>query len=153
TATPALVEDATGAGSAVTAAPVACTNQVALGAAGGAAANLVPPLRLLWDLITVTHGMTVADEQLGVGDATLPGQDFTLSRSPVTYLADTATGAAPPGTAGITGAGSRSGDGYSSTVDLVIDGVRWQEVPSFFGHGPTETVFVTRQDEQVKTHV
>ena len=153
-ATPALIEDATGAGSAVTATPAAGSNQVALGAVGqAAAANLVPPLRLLWDLITVTRGLTVADEQLGIGDATLPGQDFTLSRSPVTYLADTATGTAPPGTAGITGTGSRSGDGYSSTVELVVDGVLWQEVPSFFSHGPAETVFVTQQDEQLMTHV
>ena len=38
-------------------------------------------------------------------------------------------------------------------MELVVDGVLWQEVPSFFSHGPAETVFVTQQDEQLMTHV
>lgn len=153
-AVPALVEDAHGRGAAVTATPASGTNQVGLAASGtGTIPDMQPPLRLLWDLITVTRGATVADEALGVGDATLPGQDFTLAKAPVTYLADTAGGAAPAGTGGVAGAGSRSGTGYSSTVDLVVDGVHWTEVPMLYGHGPTERIFVTREDELGKTHV
>jgi Baseplate J-like protein len=156
TATPALVEDANGNGAQVTATPQSA-NQVDLstGAAGsdGLPSTLQPPLRLLWDLITVSRGATVADELLGTGDATRPGQDFTLHKSPVTYLADTSTGAAPAGTGGPAGLGSRSGPGYSSTVQLAVDGVYWSEVPMFYGHGPAETVFVTREDETGATHV
>jgi hypothetical protein len=154
TTTPALIEDANGAGGAVSATPAKGTNQVALAATAGLGpSTLQPPLRLLWDLISVSRGATVAGESLGTGDATQAGQDFTLQRSPVTYLADTSTGAAPPGTGGPAGAGSRSGTGYSSTVQLAVDGVWWTEVPMFFGHGPTETIFVTREDEQGSTHV
>lgn len=139
-ATPALVEDARGHGASVTAISAPGSRDVSLSGAG--AGELVPPLRLLWDLVTVTRGESVRDEQLGRGDATLSGQDFTLSRSPVTYLAD-----------GAGGTGSRSGDGYSSTVELVVDGVRWEEVPTLFGRAPDERVFTLREDEEVKTHV
>ncbi|GHJ47487.1 hypothetical protein Cs7R123_48290 [Catellatospora sp. TT07R-123] len=149
TRTPALVEDARGGGASVGATP-GSGGDVALDGADG---DFVSPLRMLWDLITLTRGTTVAGESLGTGDASLPGQDFTLSRAPVTYLADTAAGAAPPGTGGIAGTGSRSGPGYSSTVELLVDGLRWREVPMLYGRGPAEQVFVTREDEQGRTHV
>jgi predicted phage baseplate assembly protein len=124
----------------------ASTAEVAVAAAGTAPA-LQPPLRLHWDLITVTRGESVRNEQLGIGDATLPGQDFKLTKSPVTYLAD----GTDPGEAGKPR--SRSGDGYSSTVELIVDGIRWTEVPMLFGRGPRELVFATYEDEEGKTHV
>jgi hypothetical protein len=170
TATPALIEDANGAGGPVAATPVKGTNQVALApaastgpssasgsgsspASGSLPATLQPPLRLLWDLISVSRGATVTNESLGTGDATQAGQDFSLNQSPVTYLADTSAGAAPPGAGGPAGAGSRSGTGYSSTVQVAVDGLLWSEVPMFYGRGPTDTIFVTREDEQGTTHV
>jgi hypothetical protein len=151
-AVPALVEDANGTGSAVTATPQPGGATVALSGASDSG-FLQPPLRLLWDLITVTRGASVRDESLGLGDAAQAGQDFVLQKKPVTYLADEAGGTAAPGPTGLAGAGSRSGDGYSSTVDLVVDGVHWREVPSFYGTGPGDAVFVTREDEQSRTHV
>src|SRR5262249_48364163 len=72
------------------------------------------------------------------------GQDFTLSRSPVTYLADGSPGAGSP---------SRSGDGYSSTVEIIVGNVRWHEVPTLFGRGPDERIFATSEDVEGKTHV
>lgn len=144
-ATPALVQDANGNGATVTATPTDGTSDVGVAAAGsGEAAELTPPLQLLWDLITVTRGSSVRNERLGTGDATLAGQDFTLSRSPVTYLADGMSG---------TGVRSRSGDGYSSTVELVVDGVRWTEVPMLFGQPADALVFSTYEDAAGKTHV
>jgi predicted phage baseplate assembly protein len=142
-ATPALLEDANGNGAAVTATPTAGTSDVAL--SPPAAAILQPPLRLLWDLVTVTRGASVLDEPLGVGDARQAGQDFALFKFPVTYFADGIPGAGTPP--------SRSGDGYSSTIELVVDGVRWTEVPTLFGRGATERVFCTYEDEGGKTHV
>jgi hypothetical protein len=132
---PALLEDARGVGAAVRATAQHDSSDVALD--GAADITLTPPLRLLWDLFPVSRGATVPAELLGLGDATLPGQDFTLAGKPVTYLAG----------------GSRSGEGYSSTVELTVDGIRWQEVPMFHGRGPTERVFVTREDEDGFTHV
>jgi predicted phage baseplate assembly protein len=92
----------------------------------------------LWDLISVTRGTTVRDEPLGTGDATQPGQDFTLAKKPVTFLTDY------PG---------RSADGYSSTIILSVDDRYWTEVPTLYGHGPDETVFETYNDDSGSTHV
>lgn len=140
----ALVEDARGGGALVTATPTAGSAEVTV---SGGATDLQPPLRLLWDLVTVTRGESVRDEQLGFGDAKLPGQDFKLAKAPVTYLAD----GTDPGDAGKLG--SRSGQGYSSTVELIVDGIRWTEVPMLFGRGPRERVFATYEDDEGKTHV
>ena len=133
--TAALLEDATGGGTAVTAVPTAGSTDVAI---TGTDATLTSPLRLLWDLITVTRGATVRDESLGTGDASQPGQDFPLSKKPVTFLTDF------PG---------RSGDGYSSTVILTVGDRYWTEVPTLYGHGGDEAVFETYNDDNGNTHV
>jgi hypothetical protein len=149
TPTAALIEDSQGRGAAVEATPAAGDpTTLALapspGTGTGAASSgsspvpFIPPLRLLWDLISVSRGKTVAAETLGLGDATIGGQDFTLSQSPVTYLSDPA---------------SRSGEGYSSTVQVTVGGIRWSEVPSLYGRGPEATVFVTSEDDAGQTHV
>jgi hypothetical protein len=134
-ATPAVIEDANGAGVAVTATPISGSSDVAI---SGTSATLQAPLRILWDLVDVSRGATVRDEVLGTGDATEGGQDFELVKTPVTYLSDF------PG---------RSGDGYSSTVVLTVDGRYWTEVPSLYGHGPGEEIFETYNDDAGKTHV
>ena len=136
----ALVEDATGVGASVAVTPAAGSADVSVTQSGPAAADrpLQAPLRILWDLIEVSRGSTVRDEQLGSGDATAAGQDFTLAKSPVTYLTDA------PG---------RSGDGWSSTIVLTAGGRYWTEVPSLLGRGPDEAVFETYEDDQGRTHV
>jgi hypothetical protein len=136
-ASTAIVEDANGNGAAVTVTPAVGSSDVTL-TADGTVPPLQAPVRILWDLIGVTRGKTIRNEALGVGDATQAGQDFTLSNAPVTYLADA------PG---------RSGDGYSSTVVLTVDGRYWTEVPMLYGHGPGEPVFETYQDDAGHTHV
>jgi hypothetical protein len=134
-ATKAVLEDANGVGATVTATPDGNSTDVAI---SGGNATLQAPLRILWDLITVTRGATVRDEVLGTGDASLNGQDFELAKSPITFLSDF------PG---------RSGDGYSSTVVLTVDGRYWTEVPTLYGHGPDEAIFETYSDDSGKTHV
>jgi hypothetical protein len=136
---PAIVEDANGIGTRVVATPKAGSAEVAITAADDTAMpRLQTPLRLLWDLVTVTRGSTVRDESLGVGDAVTPHQEFQLSKSPVTYLTDA------PG---------RSGDGYSSTVVIAVDGRLWTEVPTLFGSASDDAVFETYVDEVGSTHV
>jgi hypothetical protein len=96
--------------------------------------NLVAPLSVLFNLLSVSRGRTVANEILGNGDATIAtGQEFVLQKSPLTYL--------------------QSGPGYKSTLQVWVDGVEWQEVPSFYGQPANATVFVTSEDEQNMTHV
>src|SRR5262249_11476092 len=126
---PVLIEDATG------------TNGTT-GSLGGTVTipgePLLPPLRALVNLLPVSRGETVASEILGSGDSILIGQEFTLRRSPLTYLTDTAPG---------------SFNSYRSTLRIRVDGIEWCEVPSFFGQPADARVFVTREDDEQKTHV
>jgi hypothetical protein len=72
--------------------------------------TLYPPLSVLFNVLPVTRGKTVTNEVLGSGNASLAGQDFTLQNAPVTYLQDRA---------------SKSGDDYSSTVQVSVNGLQW----------------------------
>lgn len=106
---------------------------------GGSSAGLAAPLSVLFNLLAVSRGKTVASEILGSGDATITtGQEFVLQKSPLTYLQS--------GT-------SASGAGYKSTLKVWVDGVQWSEVPSFYGQPSNARVFVTREDENNITHV
>jgi hypothetical protein len=85
-------------------------------------------LRLNANVAAATHGETVK-ELLGSGDATVPYQRFTLRQPPLTHVtAETPTGSA-------------------STLSVFVNDVLWREVPFFYGHGPTERIYVTRRDD------
>jgi hypothetical protein len=94
---------------------------------------LAVPLQLLLNLIPVSRGTTVTGEVLGSGNAALASQSFTLSKSPLTYLA--------------------SGVSWSSTLKVFVDQIPWQEVPSFYGRAATARVFVVKRspDQTVTT--
>jgi hypothetical protein len=100
--------------------------------------TLVPPLRVLFNLVSVTRGKTVPNEVLGNGNAALAAQEFVLQNTPVTYLQSPE---------------SVSGDDYSSTVRVWVNGLEWKEVRSFYGQTADAQVFVTEEDEEGKTHV
>ncbi|HEX2039848.1 MAG TPA: baseplate J/gp47 family protein [Acidimicrobiales bacterium] len=99
---------------------------------------LQAPLRVLRNLVPVSRGTTVGSEVLGSGDASVAGQEFVLAKSPLTYLPE------PDPSMGV---------GWTSTLRVWVDGVAWTEVPTFFGQPPAARVFVTREDEQQRTHV
>lgn len=85
-------------------------------------------------MASATHGQTVS-ETLGSGDGAQQFQSFILHQSPLTYIqADTATGSA-------------------STLKVYVDGVQWTEVPYFYGHGPSEHIFITSQDDNGVTTI
>ena len=143
--TQVMLED--GAGSASTAVLTGSANSPSTGQPSTAklgplspppAAPLSSPIDVFFNLVNVSQGKTVASETLGGGDTRVSGQDFTLAKSPVTYFADPA---------------SVSGDGYSSTAQVSVNGVRWQEVRSFYDQSPTAQVFVLREDDSGQTHV
>jgi hypothetical protein len=136
-AKPVLVEDGAGNG----ARAIAATNSsgsTAILTGMAPAAPLAAPFSVLFNVLAVSRGQTVAAETLGSGDARTAGQDFVLQKSPLTYLASS---------------DSTSGEGYKSTLRVFVNGVEWQEVPSFYGQRPDAAVFVTREDESNKTHV
>lgn len=131
-----LLADAAGNGATGTVEQGGTSTQISvqsLAGADGDAPTLATPLRALFDVLTVSRGTTVADEVLGSGDAAVPNQEFTLGKSPLTYL--------------------QSGAGYASTLRVRVDGVEWTEAPSFYGRAKDARIFVTREDEQGVTHV
>jgi hypothetical protein len=86
------------------------------------------------NVAAATHGETT-NEVLGSGDAAAPFQRFELRESPLTYThADTPSGG-------------------RSTLELRVDDVRWDEVPSLFGRSPRERVYVTRRSDDGKTAI
>jgi len=126
------IQDANGVGTgghviAANARSVSLTNLVAT------EQPLVAPLSVLTNLVAVSRGKTVANEVVGSGDATVPAQTFILKKSPLTYRA--------------------SGDGYRSTLRILVDGIEWHEVPSFYAQAPDARVFVTKEDADQKTHL
>jgi predicted phage baseplate assembly protein len=129
---PILLQDSTGLGVQTTGTSDGDDNLL-IGALPDPVPDLQPPFLAMPNLLPVTRGKTVANEILGSGDATNPGQDFQLSQSPVTYLAN--------------------GAGYASTIALTVNGLPWTEVAKFYGQAPNATVFVTREDNQGATHV
>lgn len=81
------------------------------------------------NVVKVTHGETIAAEQLGNGDASVSFQTFKLAKAPVTQVR---TPGAP--------------NGVKSTLELRVDNILWREVPTFYGRGPRERVYTTSRD-------
>ena len=75
-----------------------------------------------------THGET-RQEILGSGDASVPFQTFTLHQSPLTYIS------------------ASNPSGVQSSLLIYVNDVLWQEVPFFYGHGPTEHIYTTRSSD------
>jgi hypothetical protein len=100
-------------------------------------------LQNVYDRVTVTisgnvalstHGETVRDEVLGNGNAGQSYQRFTLRQAPLTY-----TSADNP-------------SGGESTLEVRVNDLKWTEVPTLFGHGPRERIYVTHiADDQTAT--
>jgi hypothetical protein len=108
------------------------------------AITLQPELPLLFDAGSATlfgnvalssHGERVSDEVLGDGDAAVAFQKFELQKTPLTYVP-----AAGPG-------------GTDSTLDVFVNDVLWTEVPSLFGHGPSEQIYMTRLADDGKVTI
>jgi len=86
------------------------------------------------NVVTATHGETVAREVLGSGTGRAD-QRFRLRRPPVTHLS------APTGT------------GARSTLEVRVDGVRWDEAESLVDAGPRDERYVTRRADDGTTVV
>jgi hypothetical protein len=86
------------------------------------------------NVVHATHGET-ANEVLGNGDASHPNQAFVLKKPPTTYLS------AP------------TASGLESTLEVRINGVRWDELSSLYGAAPNDLVYTTRIDNDAKMTV
>lgn len=86
------------------------------------------------NIARATHGETVT-EVLGSGNAGQAFQRFTLRQPPLTYIS-----ASTP-------------KGVQTTLEIRVNDLLWKEVPSFYGHGPNERIYITRLDNDGKTHI
>lgn len=90
--------------------------------------------RVLGNVVLATHGESTS-EALGSGDATQAYQHFILKQQPVTY-----TFAAGEG-------------GRASTLEVRVDDVLWDHVPTLFGRGRRDRVYVARTQDDGTTEV
>jgi hypothetical protein len=93
------------------------------------------PIELFGNVADATHGETVTGEVLGSGDGARPFQRFALRRAPLTHVpAPTPTGGA-------------------STLEVRVNGLRWQEAATLFAAGRRDRVYVTAIDDEGRTTV
>jgi len=81
-----------------------------------------------------THGETV-QQLLGSGQAAAAFQRFTLAHAPLTYLQ------------------SSDPSGASAALEVRVNEVRWDEVPTLYGTAPTARDYTVRDDAQGRTYV
>jgi len=86
------------------------------------------------NVAAATHGET-KNEVLGSGDASQSYQSFVLRQPLLTYIS-----ASTP-------------SGAESTLQVRVNGVLWHEVSTLYGHGPTERIYITRNDDEGVTTV
>jgi predicted phage baseplate assembly protein len=86
------------------------------------------------NVVHATHGETV-NEVLGNGDSSQPNQAFVLKKPPTTHLS------AP------------TPSGVESTLEVRINGVRWDGVQSLYGAAPNDLVYTTRIDNDARMTV
>ncbi len=95
-----------------------------------------PRVTVLGNLAEASQGKTEAQVVLGNGDHRQAWQTFPLAKAPLTYfLAPAAVPAQQP------------------ALQIWVDGRLWQQVDSFFGHGPNEPIYIVREDAQGKSFV
>jgi hypothetical protein len=86
-------------------------------------------VHLCANVAPATHGETIPGEVLGSGDGAQPNQRFTLKRPPLTHVsAPTPTGSA-------------------STLELRVNGVRWEEARGLYDLGPRDERYVVRVED------
>lgn len=89
---------------------------------------------LLGNVARASHGETIRNEVMGNGDGSAVFQRFPLRKSPVTYVP-----ASVPG-------------GIASSLQVLVNGALWTEVPTLYGADPTAEVYTTRlADDGVRT--
>lgn len=86
------------------------------------------------NVVHATHGETVAHEVLGSSNGGA-NQRFTLRTKPLTHVS------------------SSSPTGTDTTLEVRVDGVRWDEAPSLYGLGPLDRRYIVRRDDDGTTHV
>jgi hypothetical protein len=127
-----ILEDKNGLGLAIPATLDFLTGVVTPGQSSSVSETLVVPVQMYGNIVTASRGETVPAELLGVGDGNVENPSFTLKKKPLTYV--------PSPTAG-------NETGVASTLAIWVDGLRWSETPSFFGHSSEDQVYIVREND------
>lgn len=98
--------------------------------------QLRTPITVFGNVVRATRGESVFNEVLGSGEASLAFQSFTLTSNPLTYLNDPS-----------------ASSGRRSTLEVRVNGIKWKEVPSFFGVSAQDEVYIVRQNDEEETVV
>jgi hypothetical protein len=80
------------------------------------------------NIARATHGET-KEEVVGSGDGSRANQAFVLKNKPLTFQS------------------SSGASGGESTLELRVGDVLWEEVPSLYGRGPREQVYMVRMND------
>ena len=88
------------------------------------------PVEVYGNVLPVTRGETVTVEVLGNGDATQRYQSFVLQKKPLSYVPS---------------ASVQNDWGAVSTLRVMVSGIACTEVPTLYGIGPTEKVYIVRR--------
>jgi predicted phage baseplate assembly protein len=86
------------------------------------------------NVVEATHGEAVGEEILGSGSGG-PDQRFALAKPPLTHTQ------------------SASGDGAESSLEVWIDGVRWERTRGLYGLEPRDEHYVARRNDDGRTEV
>jgi hypothetical protein len=127
-----LLQDADGRGVSISGSLNFTTGRLSIAQGSAWTGSLAAPVTVYGNLLTANRGETVRPEFLGTGDASQSRQTFKLKKNPLSYV--------PSATAG-------NVTGVASTLTIYVDGVRWTEVPGFFGLSAGAQVFIVRQDD------
>ncbi|SHN40791.1 hypothetical protein [Chitinophaga sp. CF418] len=95
--------------------------------------GLVLPVTAFGNVISASRGEQVNAEVLGCGNASQVNQFFKLKKKPLTYLSSPT---------------ADNDQGVKSTLHIYVNGVRWTEVPGFYGRRPDDYVFIVRQNDE-----
>ncbi len=132
-----MLEDKNQNGTAVKGVLNFTSGKLTLGSSTSWSPDLTLPVKLYGNIVKASRGETVSEEILGSGDGSESNQSFTLKKSPLTYLS-------APGI---------NEQGVASTLKVYVDGLEWKEAASFYNAGPSDEIYILRQDDEGKTSV
>jgi hypothetical protein len=95
-----------------------------------------PTVTVFGNLVDASQGKSERDAVLGNGDNRQPWQTFPLPKSPLTYFLS--AGGVPP---------------HTPELEIWVNDRVWTRVDSFYGHGPTEQIYIVREDAETRSFV
>jgi hypothetical protein len=95
-----------------------------------------PTTLVYGNLVAATQGKTESQVVLGSGDQRKAFQTFAVPKAPLTYLLDETQSPA-----------------HVPELTVLVDGVEWTPVDSFFNYGSDDAVYVVREDAEHKSYI